>query len=68
VVEALTNTNLSGGLVLHGADREGQSWEASVDFDEELASALHLKVVDLLKLTLEHGAASFVLTGLALTG
>ena len=68
VVHALANTNLSRSLVLHGADGEGQSWESSVHFHEEGTSALHLEVVNLLELTLEHGATGVVLLGLTLAG
>lgn len=66
VVKALTHANLGGSLVRHGADGEGEGGEAPVDFNEESASALHLQVVNLLKLTLVHSAASIVLLGLAL--
>jgi len=68
VVHALTNTNFSRSLVLHGADGEGQSRESFVKFHKEGAGALHFEVVNLLEFTLEHGAAGVVLLGLSLTG
>ena len=66
MVQALTHTNLGGSLVLHCANREGHGWESFVDLDEKGARTLHLQVVDLVELALEHGAASLVLLGLAL--
>lgn len=68
MVEALTDAHLSLSLVGNCAKREGQSWEPFVHFDEESSRTFHLQVVDLLKLTLEDGAAGLVLTGLTLTG
>lgn len=64
MVAALTDTDLGGGLVLHGADRERQGRESFVHFDEECASALHLEVVNLLKFALVNSAAGVVLLGL----
>ena len=68
MVEALTDAHLGLSLVGNCAKREGQSWEPFVHFDEESSRTFHLQVVDLLKLTLEDGAAGLVLTRLTLTG
>ncbi len=68
VVEALAHTNLCGGLVLDRSDREGHRRESFVDLDKEGACALHLQVVDLVELALEHSAAGLVLLGLTLAG
>ncbi len=68
MVAALTDTNLGGGLVLHGADRERQGRESFVHFDEECAGALHLEVVNLLKFALVNSAAGVVLLGLTFAG
>lgn len=68
MVDALTHTNLGGGLVCHGAEGEGKRREPLVHLDEECSRTFHLKVVDLLKLALEDGAAGFVLSRLTISG
>ena len=66
VVQALTNANLRGSLVLHGANREGKGREPLIHFDEESARTLHLKIVYLLELSLKDGASGLMLAGLTL--
>ena len=68
MVDALTYTNLGGGLVRHGAEGEGKRGEPLVHLDEECSRTFHLKVVDLLELALEDGATGFVLSRLAISG
>ena len=68
VVNALTDANLSGDLIGHGAKREWESRESLVHLDEECSRTFHLKVVDLLELSLEDSAASVVLLRDTFTG
>ena len=66
MVQALAHTDFRGSLVLHCANREWESREPLVNFDEECARALHLQVIYLLKLALKYRAASIMFAGLSL--
>lgn len=65
MVNTLSYAHFSSSLVCHGAKGERQSRESFVHLDKEGSRTFHLKVVDLLKLTLEDSATRFVLTRLS---
>lgn len=68
VFVALTLTNSGTSLVFEGTEREGEGWEALVDFSKEGSGALQLEVVDRLEFTFVDSRAELSLLWLAFTG